>query len=241
MPSTLTDRLIGQRFGALVVVGAAPSIPQTNGKRKSAVHAKCDCGTEKVFVTANLKSGNSKSCGCQKFKGFEAFNEDRAAPQPWTIEGDVASLVIDGVTVLVDTVDLPLVDGFRWGLRDGYVVARGGRLTMHRLILGLADGDPHEGDHRDHNTTDNRRSMLRIATSAQNKWNNRGQPDTSSRFKGVSFDRERNKFRAQIKAAGRRKMIGRFATEIEAAVAYNREARKHFGEFAFLNDVGEAA
>ena len=44
---------------------------------------------------------------------------------------------------------------------------------------------------------------------------------------------------AQIQVNGIKYYIGDYATEIEAAVAYNREARERFGEFARLNQVGE--
>jgi predicted RNA-binding protein with PUA domain len=67
--------------------------------------------------------------------------------------------------------------------------------------------------------------------------NRHGNVVATSAFKGVCYDKERGRYRAQIKANGRRRLIGRFATEREAAKAYNEEAAKHFGEFAVLNPL----
>jgi hypothetical protein len=213
---------------------------QTNGKRKGAVSARCDCGVVKAFIATNLKNGNSKSCGCRKFDGMKSFNKARAAPQPWVLDGDVATLTICGVKVLVDADDLPLVNKYRWGLNGGYAVARGGRLAMHRLILGLGKGDPREGDHVRHNTADNRRSELRIANSQQNKMNRRGNVVSTSMYKGVCFDASRGKYKAAIKDGNKPAMIGRFDSEVDAALAYNAAAANAFGEFAYLNEISFA-
>lgn len=52
--------LIGQRFGRLVVIEYEGSINQSRRWL-----CKCDCGNIKYNVsTENLKSGNTKSCGC---------------------------------------------------------------------------------------------------------------------------------------------------------------------------------
>lgn len=54
----------------------------------------------------------------------------------------------------------------------------------------------------------------------------------SSASKGVSFHRQRNKYEASIQINGKRKYLGRFKTEAEAAEAYMKAARKHYGELA---------
>jgi len=50
---------IGSRFGRLVVIG----IHRVPGFG-SAIQVKCDCGGLRDVSAANLRSGNTKSCGC---------------------------------------------------------------------------------------------------------------------------------------------------------------------------------
>lgn len=53
--------LTGQRFSRLDVICRVPS----NGRR-TMWKCKCDCGKEIITRGENLKSGNTKSCGCLK-------------------------------------------------------------------------------------------------------------------------------------------------------------------------------
>lgn len=65
--------LTGQRFGAMTVlrrVGSHACVTlQPYGEPTlssfSAWLCRCDCGREKVVIGTNLKSGKTKSCGCQ--------------------------------------------------------------------------------------------------------------------------------------------------------------------------------
>lgn len=52
--------LTGKRFERLVVVSRAAN----TSCNKAAWRCRCDCGAEKVVSAANLKAGNTKSCGC---------------------------------------------------------------------------------------------------------------------------------------------------------------------------------
>lgn len=54
--------LTGQRFSNLVAVKADGV--DTTGKTKWL--CLCDCGNQKSITLLNLRSGNSKSCGCKK-------------------------------------------------------------------------------------------------------------------------------------------------------------------------------
>lgn len=52
---------------------------------------------------------------------------------------------------------------------------------------------------------------------------------------GVVWDKDRQKWRAQIRIDGRKTNLGRFNTAEEAAAAHDRAAIAAFGEFAHLN------
>jgi len=58
---------------------------------------------------------------------------------------------------------------------------------------------------------------------------------TYSRFKGVSYRKERDKYFAQIYFLGEQFYLGLFAEETDAARAYDHRAIELFGEFARVN------
>jgi hypothetical protein len=109
---------------------------------------------------------------------------------------------------------------------------RQGTVKMHRAILGLERGDKRTVDHENHDTLDNRRRNLRIATFSQQAQNRRKRQTNKSGFKGVSLESRRGKFIAQLEIAGRRKYLGSFDTPQEASVRYQQAVRALHGEFA---------
>jgi HNH endonuclease/AP2 domain len=105
-------------------------------------------------------------------------------------------------------------------------------LQLHRCVMSASEGV--FVDHRNPaDTLDNRKSNLRLATHAENMRNMRSHVGGSSRFKGVTWSKWAGKWQAQINS----KTIGRFDSELEAAVAYNEVALELFGDFAHLNQV----
>lgn len=106
-------------------------------------------------------------------------------------------------------------------------------VRMHVLITGKRGMD-----HIDGNGLNNQRSNLREATSAQQKQNRRKSAGKSSQFKGVSWSTTKGYWVAHITGANRPRHIGVFTDEIEAARAYDMEARKAFGAFARTNFPG---
>jgi hypothetical protein len=93
-------------------------------------------------------------------------------------------------------------------------------------------------DHKDTDHSNNRISNLRPCTPAENGCNrDKDLPDATSKFKGVHFEKQTQKWRAQIKVNRRKLSLGRFSSEIEAVRAYDAAAAKHHGEFARVNGV----
>lgn len=154
--------------------------------------------------------------------------------------------------VVVDTRDYQLVAPYRWHMSRGRIryavtsvkVPGGSQVAyaMHRLILGMDSGDRRFVDHIDGDGLNNCRENLRFADRSKNMQNRRKKTRTSSRYKGVAFvppgpQTPSGRWRAYIQVNGRLRHLGRYATEREAALAYNAAAAEHFGPFACLNEV----
>ena len=88
-----------------------------------------------------------------------------------------------------------------------------------------------EIDHRDRDPSNNRWANLRLATSAQNKWNTRKRNHNRSGFKGVCLFKPTGRFKASIRAGGKQRHLGYFADPWLAYLAYCKAARKLHGEF----------
>lgn len=149
-----------------------------------------------------------------------------------------------GYVTVVDDADVETLSAHKWRAlvtTSGAVYAvstirlpdgREYALLMHRLLLGLPYGDKREGDHRNGDGLNNRRSNLRIATHRQNSNNARLSRANASGFKGVSWSEERGCWRAQIKRDGVRYHIGNYADPEEAHEAYCLLASVFHGTFA---------
>ena len=110
--------------------------------------------------------------------------------------------------------------------------------AAHQLIYLWHHGHiPNEIDHEDRDKSNNRIQNLRPATSSQNKGNISLLRNNTTGYRGVSVNSRSGKFHAQIKINGKQTYIGRFELPEDAARAYNTEAKKHFGDFAYMNDV----
>ncbi len=105
----------------------------------------------------------------------------------------------------------------------------GRRQSMHHFLTGWS-----LVDHRNGNGLDNRRSNLRPATSTQNSANKR-KTRGSSRYKGVTWNKNAKRWQASIQVNRKRRHLGYFLAEEPAARAYDAAARLTFGAFAALN------
>ena len=105
---------------------------------------------------------------------------------------------------------------------------------MHLIIIGETNGL--EVDHINGNKLDNRRDNLRLATHAQNIYN-KGSNGGSSKYKGVSWNKEKRKWVAHIKILGKYLFLGYHKIEEDAAMAYDIAATRMCGEYSRLNVI----
>ena len=111
---------------------------------------------------------------------------------------------------------------------------------IHRLIAIHFVANPNNYeyiDHIDNNKQNNAINNLRWCNRQQNNQNKTKQSNTSSKYKGVTWDKSISKWKAQIMKDGKNKHLGLFDTEREAARIYNEKANEYFGEFANLNVI----
>lgn len=113
-------------------------------------------------------------------------------------------------------------------------------LKMHRLIMMSIAGPLTPDvfiDHIDHNGLNNTRENLRLATNTQNLQCSRIYKNNSTGYRGVSWAPHMNRFVSKIRVNKKLLHLGYFDNTIDAAKAYNKAAKEHFGEFASLNII----
>jgi hypothetical protein len=152
-----------------------------------------------------------------------------------------------GKVAIVDDEDFEELSKYKWrfssteyAVRHTTVNGKKCQFRMHRVVMNLG-GSQLEVDHINHNTLDNRKSNLRICTHAENSRFSRKQSNNKSGYKGVCWSKRDKKWLATIYRPSGNNYIGLFSTPEEAAMAYDREAKILFGEFAYLNFPNQEA
>lgn len=106
---------------------------------------------------------------------------------------------------------------------------------LHRIIwLLMTEEDPGtmQIDHIDGDRLNNRWANLRLATNAQNVYNQKLQPRNTSGVKGVCWFKDARKWVVQIPAQGYKPYVGRFDSLEEATEVARRVREERHGEFA---------
>jgi len=120
--------------------------------------------------------------------------------------------------------------------KEGYIAIIVNRklYRAHRLawlyMIGEWPGD--QIDHVNGIRNDNRWINLREATISQNGANSNIRTDNTSGIKGVSWNREKEKWRVRINIDKKEMFLGYFDNIEDAKIAYKSAAIKHFGEYA---------
>ena len=107
----------------------------------------------------------------------------------------------------------------------------------HRLVWLYHHGEwpKDQLDHINGIRDDNRIENLRECNNSENQCNRKSARDSSSRYKGVSWYPNYGKWLANFAVGGKKKFIGYYDCEIEAAKAYDKKVKELHGEYGRLN------
>jgi hypothetical protein len=154
---------------------------------------------------------------------------------------------IKDIQMIIDSEDLEIFKKYKWNICNkkgtlyilSFIKINGKRKTIYysRVITNAPDNVI--VDHIDGNTLDNRKCNLRFVNKKQNAQNMKSNKNSTSKYKGVSFDKQRKLWRVVLKVDMKQIYIGRFNLEKDAALAYNKSALQYFGEYARLNKIEE--
>jgi hypothetical protein len=202
------------------------------------VARKCkECGNEFHVWPHVLKNGYGHFCSskCRKTRAGDKLRNRRRRENVILHHETYCEMIIKSkgseVKVLFDKCDYDIVNSRTWTMSSNGYPMSGSRLertTLHRFLMKTPkDMDT---DHKDGDKLNNRRSNLRVCTTAQNTYNSRKKG--RGLYKGVHKTRN-GTYYAKIK----KRHLGTFSTPERAALAYNRKAKELFGEFAWLNKI----
>jgi len=131
-----------------------------------------------------------------------------------------------GKFALVDDEDFEELSKHKWYAcknRNTYYARRGTRINgkvklirMHQQLLGQKSGlviDHHDGD-----GLNNQRHNIKHVTQRENLQNRHR--NTSSKYPGVCWNKQMEKWHASIHINGKRKYLGLYPNEYEAYLAY---------------------
>ena len=120
-----------------------------------------------------------------------------------------------------------------YGHRHGHILGKSH--YAHRVIWRIVTGNEPENmiDHINGDGSDNRWANLREATCSQNQHNAKVRSDNRSGHKGVTWDKQHQKWRAYITSGGKRHHVGLFLDPEQARAAQCAAADSHHGKFAY--------
>ena len=178
-----------------------------------------------------------------RYRTYIRINRTLGYAEPFNTYGPDGSRRIeldDGSVMLVDDEDYERCNELNWHNSGGYAICSGKlladktqkRIQAHRFICPEYE----MVDHINHDTLDNRKCNLRAVTASQNQQNRKPYKNRTSRYKGVCWVKDHNKWKANIRAEDRNIHLGYYFNEEDAHIAYELAAEEYFGEFAYKGD-----
>lgn len=244
--------IAGEKYGKLTAIKRVADV-YSGGKYRTAWECQCDCGNTCIALTDSLRNGRKKSCGClakdqERIKN--TIYKTKNKKNRYEFVGDyVIGYDCNDVPFYFDKEDYEAVSKYRWLVyKTGYVrsIINGKNTSMHRFLfrdlLSLEENHEKVIDHINHNTTDNRKCNLRIATLEENSRNNRNHKhDVDDEYvQGVSYREDYDLWYATININGKQKYLGGSKNK-DDVVAKRKDAEEQiYNEFSYNQSMKQA-
>lgn len=246
------QNLIGKTFGRLTVIKQVEDYVSPSGYKKAQWLCECSCENHNqiVVVGSDLKSGNTKSCGCLKAEMVQELGKNNQKQNRYE-----KNFIIDehgeygigycsntGSQFYFDKEDFDKIKKYNWVetiVSDVYhrLLAFIPELDVHKTMAQIIVGNHY--DHADRNPLNNRKYNLREATFIENAQNHTIRKDNTSKVIGVVWDKKYNKWVSRITVNKKRIYLGSFINKNDAIVARLNAEAKYFKKFAPQKDLFE--
>lgn len=214
--------LTGRKFGRLTVIRKDDS-----RKYYWTCICSCDKNAEISVSSKNLKSGHTKSCGCLQIEIASNVN---------TKHGMCKTSEYKAWAKMLSRCNNPKDKSYyNYGGR-GIKVCDEWNDSFDKFYedMGNKPSKNHQID-RINNDIGYSKENCRWSTSHHNSMNRRGLGYKTSKYKGVSWNKDKNKWVAQIQLNHKTYYLGCFTDEVEAAKMYDKKATELFMGYAYLN------
>ena len=232
--------LTGQKFGRLFVVERVEDLITEKGNKFTQWLCNCDCGNDVIVFGSSLTRTKrpTLSCGCLQRDKVSGITQNI---YEFSSDGYVIGYTNNtNKQFIFDADDYEKVSKYHWYEEtNGYIRSsskkKENRFHLHRLIMGFPDDI--NIDHINHDTFDNRKSNLRIATTSQNAMNRVIASNNTSGVTGVVWLKNEKKWKAEIKVDDKTIYLGAYK-KFKDAVCVRKEAEeKYFGEYSYYNSM----
>ncbi len=219
--------MINSKFNRLKII---------NITNYNTVYCICECGNYTTVKLNDLKSGNTKSCGCLK----KELDKTRTLRHGYSRRGKLKKEYVSWAGMKYRCLNPNCRAYDRYGGR-GIKVFKPWIDSFETFLkdVGPCPSNKHSLD-RINTNGHYYPSNVRWATTKQQAINRNGNRNTTSKYKGVCLNKDATsckKWVAAITINGKPKSIGSFSSQEEAALAYNKAAIKEYGKDAFLNSI----
>lgn len=198
----------------------------------------CDfCGNkETTYYNKELKMRLCKRHSSQYYEMGKLYDRTIFDPNEVVLKEDYAEVILynskheEVARAKIDLEDADRVGELRWGQANGYCKNSSSGVFMHNFVLDREPNKKEVVDHINRDRADNRKQNLRIVDYRMNGFNKGMQSNNTSGYVGVSWDKGKSKWEANIKSNRKKIFLGYFDDIKDAARARREAELKYFGE-----------